>query len=216
MINPLVVSFFLHNVLATLILGFKFRGRSDPVLKNFGLALILNGIAFAIWSAAVVTRPQNLELFITIGTLFFIASLVTLLSAGLQNIGESNRRTILLAGSIAAIALFLLRTFVYPSQPGFSPEGLFFFNPHPIVQVIYIFGLALAALPAVDALASKFSKLYSSLVRYGFIAEVMGGLILVTSTNTLVLYIAGWIIGIVYFLLWTSLLFSKKAWIGVN
>lgn len=216
MINPLVVSFFLHNVLATLLLGFKFRGRSDAVLKNFGSALILNGIAFAIWSAAVVMRPQNLELFITIGTLFFIASLITFLSAGLQNINESTRRTLLLTGFVVAVILFLIRTFVYPSQPGFSPEGLFFFNPHPIVQIIYIFGLALTALPAIDALASKFAQPYSSLVRYGFIAEVMGGFILITSTNTFFLYIAGWIIGIVYFLLWTSLLFGKKSCDGVN
>ena len=160
--------------------------------------------------------PKNLELFVAIGSLFFIVSLITFLSAGLQNVSASNRKILLLTGSVVAVVLFLIRTFIYPSEPGFSPEGLFFFNPHPVVQVIYIFILALTALPAIDALASKFTQPYASLVRYGFIAEVMGGLILITSTNTLVLYIDGWIIGSIYLLLWTSLLFSKKVWAGVN
>jgi len=214
--NPLVVLFFLHNVFATLILGLKLRGRSDSVLRNFGSALILNGVAFAVWSVAVAMMPKNLELFVAIGSLFFIVSLITFLSAGLQNVSASNRKILLLTGSVVAVVLFLIRTFIYPSEPGFSPEGLFFFNPHPVVQVIYIFILALTALPAIDALASKFTQPYASLVRYGFIAEVMGGLILITSTNTLVLYIDGWIIGSIYLLLWTSLLFSKKVWAGVN
>ena len=152
-------------------------------------------------------------MYITTGVIFFIASLIAFLAAGNQDIHESNRRSLLWVGGILAAALFLVRTFVFQSNPGFSPEGLFFFNPHPIVQIIYIFGLALTALPAIDALANKFGRSgYSHLVRYGFIAEVMGGIILVTSTNTLVLYAAGWIIGAVYLVLWTSLLFSQRAW----
>ena len=215
--NPLVLVFFLHNVVATLLLGFKFRGRSDAVVKHFGTALVLNGIAFAVWSVAVVTKPQSLENYITVGALFFVASLVAFLAADLQSIDASKRRTFLMAGGIVALILFLARSFVYQSQPYFSPEGLFFFNPHPVVQLIYVFGLAFAALPAVDALASKFSNLtYSRLVRYGFVAEVMGGLILITSTNAVLLYLTGWIIGGVYLVLWTSLLFSKKAWEGMS
>ena len=215
--NPLVLSFFLHNVLATFLLGIKFRGRLDPVFRHFGSALILNGIAYAVWSAAVALRPQNLEMYVTIGALFFIASLITFLAAGIRGLNESKRRSLILIGSVGAIILFIVRTFVYPSAPGFSPEGLFFFNPRPIVQIIYTFGIAFTALPAIDALAAKFGRsIYSHLVRYGFVAEVMGGIILITSTNILVLYIVGWIIGTVYFLLWTSLLFNQKAWSGVS
>ena len=214
--NPYVLIFFLHNVLATLLLGIKFRSRDDPVLKNFGVGLILNSIAFAVWSAAVFMRPANLELYITVGVLFFIASLVTFLVAGTQNIAEHDRRSLLVFGVIVAVVLFWIRTFVYPSEPGFSAEGLFFFNPHPIVQVIYIFGLAITVLPAIDALASRFRDGYAMLVHYGFIVQVMAGVILLTSTNPLVLYIDGWVIGIVYLLLWTSLLFSPKAWSGMK
>ena len=39
---------------------------------------------------------------------------------------------------------------------------------------------------------------------------------LITSTDVQVLYVTGWIIGIVYFVLWTTLLFNRKAWSGAN
>lgn len=215
--NPFVLLFFLHNVLATVLLGGKFVSRREPVTKNFGIALLLDGIAFAIWSVAVALKPANLETYVTIGVLFFIASLIAFLNAGTQNMSPSARRSLLVLGVIAGAVVFYIRAFVYPSTPSFSTEGLFFFNPHPIVQMIYIFCLALTALPAIDALASMFRGIYSSLIRYGFIAEVVGGVILITSTNAgsanvSALLLTGWIIGIVYFLLWTTLLFSKKAW----
>jgi len=211
--NLLVAAFFLHNVLATLFLGFKFKGQSNPTFKNFGRALILISIAFAIWTTAILFN-LDLESYVTVGAAFFAAALVMLLAAGIQSLKTSQRHSIILWGSLLATALFLTRTLIYPSQPGFSPEGLFFFSPHPIIQIAYIFGLALTALPAINAVADKLKGGVSYLVRYGFIAEVMGGIILITSTATLVLYIAGWIIGITYFALWTTLLFNKKVWRG--
>ncbi len=215
--NTSVLFFFLHNVIATVFLGSKFVTRRDSVIKNFGIALILDGIAFAIWSAAVALKPENLETYVTIGTFFFIASLIAFLNAGTQTLSPSIRQTLLVLGVVVGVIVFYIRAFVYPSTPSFSAEGLFFFNPHPIVQMIYIFGLALTALPAIDALASKFQSVYAALIRYGFIAEVVGGVILITSTNvgtanSAALYLTGWVIGLVYFFLWTTFLFNKKAW----
>ena len=53
---------------------------------------------------------------------------------------------------------------------------------------------------------------YSGLVRYGFIAQFVGGVMLITSKDVQVLYITGWIIGSVYLCLWLVLFFSKNAW----
>jgi hypothetical protein len=215
--NPSVVLFFIHNVLATFLLGMKFSRRKDPVVKDFGYGLLLNSAAFAIWSAAAFARPQNLQFFVTLGAVFFIVSLIVFLAAGLQKVDGSNRRTLLMAGSVIALVLFIFRTFNFPSQPGFSPEGYFFFNAHPVVQIIYIFGLGLTVLPAAAALASRFNNSgYGRLIHYGFIAQVMGGIILLTSNNILVLTIDGWIIGLTYLLMWTTLLFNQKAWSGVK
>lgn len=215
--NPLVVAFFLHNTLATLFLGIKFWGKRDMVVKDFGLGLILNGVAYAVWTLAVILRPDNLKLFVTLGAIFFIASLVTFLLAGIQNLNNKSRQSVMLAGAIVAVVLFFVRTFIFPSQPGFSPEGFFFFNLHPVTQVIYIFGLAFTALPGIHALAAKFNQAsYSRLVLYGLIAQVMGGVMLITSSDVVLLNMIGWIIGISYLLLWSTLLFNPKAWSGVS
>lgn len=215
--NSFVALFFLHTTLATFLLGFKFRSRADQVFKNFGLALILNGFAFVVWSVAVLMKPDNLEAWVTVGVIFFAAALVYFLAAGTQHVDPATRQSIMIAGVVGAVILFFLRTFVYPSQPGFSPEGLFFFNPHPIVQALYIFGISLTALPAINALASKFGKIhYAHLVQYGFTALVVGSVILVSSVNTTLLYLNGWVMGIVYLVLWTSLVLHSKAWAQVS
>ena len=151
------------------------------------------------------------------GVIFFIASLVVLLSAGIQGVRAPTRRTIVMIGAIVGLIIFYLKSVVYPSAPSFSTEGLFFFNPPPIVQMLYLFGLAVTALPAIDALSSKFRSGYATVVRYGFIAEIVGGVILITSINggsahVTALNLTGWIIGLVYLVLWTTLLFSRKAW----
>ncbi len=210
--NPLVVAFFIHNTLATLFLGAKFWGKRDMVAKDFGLGLILNGVAYAVWTLAVILRPDNLNLIVTLGAIFFIASLVAYLLAGVQNITKNSRQSVMLVGTIVAVLLFFVRTFIFPSQPGFSPEGYFFFNLHPVTQVIYIFALAFTALPGIHALAAKFKQAsYSRLVLYGLIAQVMGGVMLITSTNVMLLNMMGWIMGISYLALWTTLLFNPKA-----
>lgn len=216
--NTSVLLFFIHNVIATALLGRKFYMHSDAVLKNFGIALLLDGVAFAIWSYAVYARPANLEQYVSFGVIFFLASLIFLLMSGTHHLGTSHRSTIIGGGIVIAAIIFYLRSYVYPSSPEFSVEGFFFFNPHPTLQMLYVLGLALAALPAIEMVASKFKKpMYATLVRYGFIIEVVGGIILITSTNSgsanvEALYLTGWLIGVTYFILWTTLVFNKKAW----
>jgi hypothetical protein len=78
--------------------------------------------------------------------------------------------------------------------------------------MLYIFVLLLAVLPAVDLVASKFKSPYSSIFRYSLIAELCGGVILITSKDPLALYLSGWIIGLVYLVLMASFVFGRKAW----
>lgn len=211
--NLLVILFFLHNVLATAYLGAKFFSINDSVLKNFGIAILLNCAAFAIWSFAALTRPENLSNYVTYGVVFFISALVFLLNTGIQNLKSDTRWKVLLAGSLLALVLFYVRTFVYPSNASFSTEGFFFFNVHPLMQTFYIFGLVITSLPAIYAVASKFKSYYATLIRLFFPIQVIGGITLITTTDSQVLYLMGWIMGIAYFVLWAPLLFSKNAWV---
>ena len=210
--NLLVLLFFLQNIIVTAILGYKFFSQKNSAFKNFGIALFLNTIAFAIWSFAIIQQATNLNNYVTAGAAAFITSLIFLLLEGTQEMKAGTRMSIVTIGIIIGVVLFYARTFMYPSAPSISPEGLFFFNLQPVVQMLYIFGLGLAAFPAIEAVASKFKGSYASLVRYSFIIQVMGGVVLMTSSNTQMLYILGWIMGSVYFVLCVTLLFSKKAW----
>ena len=139
-----------------------------------------------------------------------LASLVFMFIAAIQQTQASTRKFLTIFGVILVGIIFYLGH-IDPSTAYISPEGLFFFNLSPLMQMLYIFGLAFAALPAIDLVAAKFTPCYSALVRYGFIAEVIAGIMLITSKDSLVLYITGWIIGMVYIALWTTLLFSKKS-----
>jgi|SRR3989344_3511665 len=219
--NVLVLLFYVQNVLASLLLGGKFVVKRDPVFKHFGLALLFDAVAFAIWSAAVITKPDNIEEYVSFGTMAFIVSLLFLLMAGTQRLQKGARFGVLIVGAIAGLGIFLLGGMpAYPSTPGFSPEGFFFFNVHPLLQTIYVFVFALTAIPAIEAVASKFKGSYAWLIRYGFILEVAGGMLLITAisqtANSTALYLIGWTIGIVYFVLAATLLFNRKAWAGAN
>lgn len=208
--NLLVTLFFLHNVLATAYLGSKFYSQKDKVLKSFGIALLLNSVAFTIWSFAVLTKPENLSTFVTIGVGFFITALVFFLNTATQNLKSDLRSKLLIIGSLFGIVLFYLRTFVYPASPYFSSEGFFFFNIHPLVQLLYAVGLFVIALPAVMLVASKFKNFYTTLIRSCFLVEIIGGIVLITTSDSQILYLAGLIMGTAYFALWVPLLFNKK------
>jgi hypothetical protein len=188
----------------------KFKGRADRVFKFFGIALLLDATAFVAWTFGVI-RPENLLISVTVGAVLFLISLVFFLRTSVQQAQPTTRSLVTGLGVVAILGIFYIGH-NDPALAYISPEGFFFFNLSPLVQMLYIFGLTLAMLPAIDLVASKFKSSYAVLVRYGFIAEVVSGILLITSKDTQVLYIAGWVIGIVYLLLWTTLLFSKKAW----
>ncbi len=206
--NLSVILFFLHNVLATVLLGGKFVSKRDSVIKNFGIALLLDGVAFAAWTFGILS-PTNLLSAVTIGAIFFLVSLVFMFRASTESTGMRWSLTIL--GIVVALGIFYFGH-IATETAYISPEGLVFFNLGPMVQMLYIFGLMLASLPAIEAIASKFKSWYAALFRYGFIIQIAGAIMLITSKDSQALYIVGWIIGLSYFLLWTTLLFSKKAW----
>ncbi len=212
--NSSVVLFFISNVLATVLLGGKFVSRNDRVFKYFGIGLLLDATAFAMWTIGYI-NPGQLLTFVTFGAMAFLASLVVFLFASLQQTPASTRLLVTLLGAAAVIGIFYVGN-QSANSAFISPEGFLFFNLTPLVQMIYLFGLAFASLPLIDMIASRFKAPFSALVRYGLITEVVGGIMLITNKDAQVLYITGWIIGIVYFALWATLLFNRKAWSSAN
>jgi heme/copper-type cytochrome/quinol oxidase subunit 4 len=211
--NSSVALFFGINVLAAAIIGGKFLNRKNPVFKYFGIGLLLDALAFAFWTIGYV-NSNSLLVCVTLGAVTLLISLVFFLYASLQNHSATNRVLGTMLGVIAVIVIYVIGR-NSPNVAYISPEGLLFFNLTPLVQMLYVFALAFTFLPLTDLVASKFSSPYSGLVRYGFIAQFVGGIMLITNTDVQVLYITGWMIGIVYIVL-CVLFFNNKVWHNTN
>lgn len=209
-----VVLYFIGNVLATLIVGGKFVTKNDKSLKTFGVALIIDALAFALWTIGYI-HQDVLLVTVTAGAVALLVSFLLFFKSSLYEAPASTRMGLGVLGAVALIAIFIIGR--YSTNSAFiSPEGFLFFNLSPLMQMLYIFALVLAAVPAMNLAASKFNGWYSALVRYGFMAQVAGGIMLITSTDANTLYASGWVIGIVNLVLWLTLLMSKKAWQGIN
>lgn len=213
--NTSVVLFFIGNIIATGLLGWKFYSRKDPVFKYFGIGLGLDALAFAMWTIGYL-NPAEFLTYVTFGAISFLLSLVVFLYASLQHTSASNRFLVTCLGIASVLGIFYAGRYIDPANAFVSTEGFLFFNLTPFIQLLYTFALALVAFPVIDIVASKFKQPFSVLVRYGLIAEVVGGIMLITNKDAQTLYIAGWVIGIVYLILWVTLLFNKKAWQGTN
>jgi hypothetical protein len=208
--NSSVLAFFVTNVLAAALLGGKFAAKKDRVFKYFGIGLLFDAVAFAFWTIGYIS-PSVLLSCVTFGAIALLVSLVFFFIASLQEYSTGTRTLGAVIGAIVVVAIF----FIGRSSPNLafvSPEGLLFFNLAPFVQMLYIFALSFTFLPPTEFIAAKFNAPYSALVRYGFIAQFVGGVMLITSKDVQALYITGWVIGIVYVCLWLVLFFSKSAW----
>src|SRR5487761_1549452 len=109
-----VLLFFLQNIIVTALLGYKFVSSKDQVFKNFGIALLLDSVAFAVWSAAVISKPASLDQYVTVGAAFFITSLVFLFITSIHKMRASNRGMLIILGILVGIGVFYARTFLYP------------------------------------------------------------------------------------------------------
>jgi hypothetical protein len=212
--NTLVVLFFASNVAAAGLLGVKFMSKKEPLFRYFGIGLLLDALAFAIWTVGYM-NPEQLLTFVMFGAIAFLASLVFFLYASLQHAPVGNRMTLTLLGAAAMLGIFYIghqsENSAYISQ-----EGLLFFNLTPMVQMLYIFALSFVTIPLIDLVSSKFRGQYASLVRYGLIAQIVGGIMLITNKDVQALYITGWVIGATYLVLCATLYFNRKAWAGTN
>lgn len=211
--NISVVVFFVFNVVATAVLGGTFAGRKDnKPFKFFGIALLLNAAAFAIWTYGLVV-PANLLGSVTLGAVVFLVSLVVMFYGALHNVRNARTRWLWVILGLVVVAGIFYVGHVNALNAYISQQGFLFFNLAPIVQALYVFALALAVFPVIDAVAAGLKSVYSEIFRYGMIAQVCSGIMLITNTDSQVLYVVGWVIGLVYILLLATFVRNPKAWL---
>jgi hypothetical protein len=201
--RALVDLFFLHIVFANLLVGGRLVSSHDQVLHRFGMGVTLTGLAYIAWALAAIIRPTNLDAWVAVGVVPLMAAFIVLFSSWLMLQPKKWRVPALVVAGLAAIAFFVIRTFVLPSHPYFSSEGLFFFNPDPTVKVLYIVAIAIVAFPAIERAASRLDlRGGGPLFKALFLAVALCSVVLLASDNATVLQINGWALSGVLLVLW--------------
>lgn len=209
--NLSVLLFFLHTTLATAIVGGLFLKKGGNVAKYFGIGLLLETIGFASWSLAVM-MPDNLATFVTVGAVLTLVSFIAFLRAATDDINPALKNLFLVGGSIFVLATFIAGRYIFPTPKFISDEGFLMFNLAPFVQLMYVTILVMVTIPLVEKVARLFKSGYSTFVKFALGIQVVGAIVLITSTDVLSLLVAGWAIGLTYFAFWTTLLFRKDIW----
>lgn len=189
--------FFVSGAVASFFLAYRLlQAKKNAVLRLFGQAMMAFGAAFAIWSVVIFTKT-NVELITTLGVAPFVVGLLLSLMASVQKLPKASQSALFLGALAYFGGLFVLRLFVFPSTPGFSENGLFYFHAEPAIVAMYIGAFAAALLPAINAVASQLKdKVLRGITRLCFTVLAIGGIVLVTSLDDSLQTINGWVMGL--------------------
>ena len=196
--NYMVVAFFAVGTAIMGFLGWRFITGDAPVFRRFGIGLAWCSASFAVWAAIVAMRPDHLQPWTAIGVALFVPGIFFFLGAATSGWQARNRRLALLGAAAYLIVLFVLRTLVQPSEPGFSERGLIYFNAQPLVLLLYIVAFAGALAPAVYAVSRAMTLRWLSrttLVCFNLV--IMCGVVLLSSYDDDLQTYNGYLMGIV-------------------
>lgn len=186
MTNLNVFIFFLVGGLSFALLGFRFVSGKTYAFRMFGIGMSLLALAFATWSIIVLTNPgtEDLKMLTTIGVIPFGLANLFFVAAGTSDFTASTRRNLLVVAAAVIGALFVVRTFVAPSQPSFSDNGLFYFNADPLAMLLYVVVFAGALMPAVHVVTLHIASVRDAMfTRLFFNLVTLSGVVLIVSTS---------------------------------
>lgn len=210
MVNLNVVTFFVLGAISLGFLGFRFLTSTGVLFRRFGVGITLYAVAFAVWSIIVATQPADLQLWTTIGVVPFGIAHLFHVSAATYDWNQSNRNIALGSASTFLAVLFVLRTWVFPSTPGFSDGGLFYFNADPVVTILYILVFAGAFMPALHVVSSHIgTRWLAALTRIGFNLVVLGAVVLLASYDDNLQFVNGFAMGAGFLGLTVSYLIAR-------
>lgn len=197
--------FFISGALVMWFLAYKFMTAKGAVFKNFGAALLLYGLAFAIWSVLIITKPLDLQPLTTAGILPFAFAHLFLLRASIDKLKKANQTLVMLLGIVYLLAMFAVKYFWFPSDPSFSSNGLFYFNAQPPLMAFYIGVFAFALFPAIFAVAENMKdKVLRYVFQIGWTIAAIGGVILVTNFNDDLQTINGWLMAVAFLIMFIT------------
>ena len=182
--NPNVVIFFLVGALVFALLAVRFLGVKKYPHKAFGFGMAFFALAFLVWAGIVASHPEPLDTFMSLGVLPFVAAFFALVASATYDWTQSNRRLVFVIAVVYLVGLFALRTWALPSTPGFSENGLIYFNAAPAVTLMYALAFAGSFMPALHVVTREIpNRALAALTRIFFNLVVLTGVILMVSLD---------------------------------
>ncbi|MFM6980849.1 MAG: hypothetical protein ACKOWE_05545 [Micrococcales bacterium] len=182
--NTNVFGFFLLAAGIFGFLSFRFASAKKAPYTHFGFGLAAFSLAFLVWAYIVISVPsaEMLSTLMTVGVVPFVAGFLLLVSSATYDWKSSNRTLILSIAVVFLVGLFVLRTFVLPSEPAFSDNGLIYFNADPIIELMYVLAFAGGFMTSLQVVSRSISdRLTAALTRIFFNVVVVCGVILLVS-----------------------------------
>ncbi len=202
----LIIFFFVYVTAMVLISAVLLPRYVHSTRANrFGIGLGFMAAAFAMWSFAVVTKPEAsaLQWWVFAGLLLALVSLLFFISAATVDLSRQQQQLALGVGAAFAILLVVVR-FLYPSNPYFSPNGYFYFGQQPIVKLMTIVLLAAAIVPVTRTLAREIRErnaLAANSLIVACMTGLIGGILLLSNNEDDFLFLVGWVMGAGFLLL---------------
>jgi hypothetical protein len=182
--TPLLVGFFVLGGLLMLYTSIKFLVARNKTYKFFGLAILLDAIAFGIWAFIIGAQPDYLSTISGIGVIIFIASFFCYFLSLLSTLKAKAKLAAVVVAAIAFTTLIIIRFIFYRSDPHFLDTGLFVFAVEPIVTYIYVVIMSFSIMPAAYIIADKQkSALFRNIIKFGFTLIVIGTTIILTTPD---------------------------------
>jgi hypothetical protein len=194
MTNMNVFAFFLIGTLSFAFLAFRFLTSKAQAFRMFGTGLALFAVAFGIWAAIVYTQPTDLATMTTLGVIPFGLANLFFVAAGTSDFGSQGRRILLGVAAVVLTALFVIRTFSFPSAPSINADGYFYFNADPIAIMLYVIVFAGALMPAVHIVTLHTSHKQTGIfTRLFFNVVTLSGVVLLVSVSDDLQYLNGYV-----------------------
>lgn len=207
--------FFIFVTIAFLLSGILFkRNSNDTEVKKYGKGLVLSGVAFGVWTVAVISNPISITLnnYVSIGLIVFMVAQLINLNIVSSVLSSVNKKVFMTGSFILIIATFVIRFFL-PSSPEIIENGMIFFNPNDMVaflEIVLIAGAMLSSAIVVSNKISESNKISAKTLLISMIISVIGIVVLLTSTKIMLLTLVGWAIAVgVAMLLYSSIKLNK-------
>ena len=187
MVNNNVVWFFALGAVAFAFLAIRYLPSTERTFKMFGAALGLMALAFATWGVIIFVHPSNaadLASWTTIGVIPFGLASLAFVAAATSDWSKKTQNILLSVAAAVLALLFVVRTFVTPSEPSFSKSGLFYFNASAAALMLYVIVFAGAIMPAIHVVTSHLSsKSLATATRLSFNVVTLGFAVLLVSKD---------------------------------